>query len=71
MEKELHDGIVALVEFAKRNDKVFVFGAEVYTPEEALDAMLSTAEEEIEMKEITVEEYLDEYRGLIFDKVTE
>lgn len=67
MDKELYTGILELVDYAKRNGKVFTFGCEIYTPEEAEDAMLSTAEEEIATKEITTEEYLDTYRSLMAD----
>lgn len=67
MEKALHDGIIELVNHAKLNEKIFVFGYEVYTPEEAEDAMLTHAEEEIENRELTVDEYLDECRECMAD----
>ena len=68
MEKELKEGILELVKYAKENDKVFIFGDEVYSPDEAQDAMLEHAEEEIEFKEISINEWLEEYRGMLCNK---
>jgi hypothetical protein len=68
MEESLKSGIAALIEYAKKNDKLFVFGGEIYTPEEAEDAMLDHAEDEMEVKELSVEDYLDQVRDCCVDR---
>lgn len=56
-----------IIAHAKKNAKVFLFGDEVYTPEEAHYAMLETATMEIAETGMTVEEYIDRQRGCMVD----
>lgn len=57
MTDELKAKIDALVKYAKENKMVFVFGYEVYTPDEALDAIFENADKEMDAKEQTEEDF--------------
>ena len=60
--------IQKLIDYAKENDKVFVFGDEVYTPDEAESAMLAHAEEDIEGQGISEDEYIERQRACMASK---
>ena len=68
MKDTLKKAIEALIKRAEENDQVFVLGDEVYTPEEALDAFLAHADEEIAYHEWTEDEYIDHLRDCLADK---
>ena len=68
MNENLEQRIIDLAEEARCNWKVFVFGGEVYTPNEGESAMLAHADEDIDGQNLTEDEYIERQRACMTDR---
>ena len=70
MKETLKRRMEALVKRAKDERMVFVFGDEVYTPDEALDAVVAHADDDMEYHGWTEDECIDNVKGCMYEQET-